>query len=520
MRRATLLAAVAVLVLAGCGGSKQSAKLAASPSKVVLTWTPPANAYGYIFTVDEARVSNTWNPSQSSVTFSKQSGTHTYEAKAIPPPVSVAASTQPPPVTTTTTVATTTVPSTGTTFFAQGGSGTGISCSSPRSTADFNNAATWGSGKPLATGSVAAICGTVTTALTFQGDGVTLSFQPGAGIIVPVCPSSGCVNTNGNISETISDGVIQATASGTGLANNPGITTGIEAWGCTGCTITGTSILGLYVHLPGGNVSGDSAGSLRGIDITGSNWSISNVTIRDAGWGIVSSEESGATNGTITNADISNVDHGWTVAWNGPGSRGTFTLADSHIHDYANWDTQNVYHHDGVHCFTYSSNGVAAHFTNLQFQNDTFDGNPGVSSTSQIFIEGGSGAGSTPCGDSTSIVTLTGSHLSASSGLSNGLIGMFSTSPRITGTSFVGPGSGLNVDLSSGVSGAVFQGNVDTDGGTLIWAAPGEFSAGGLANNTYARSGSNAFVCASQFLSTLTAWQSCIGGDTGSTYSP
>lgn len=47
-------------------------------STITLAWTPPSGGEGYAFSLDGKRVSSTFDPSRSTVTFAKPAGTHTY----------------------------------------------------------------------------------------------------------------------------------------------------------------------------------------------------------------------------------------------------------------------------------------------------------------------------------------------------------------------------------------------------------------------------------------------------------
>lgn len=80
-------------------------------TKVTLGWTPPAGIAGYEFTLDGKRVSNTWDPSRSQITFGKpDSGSHVYEVDALT--VTSAGSQTAPTPSTATAPTTTTVPTT------------------------------------------------------------------------------------------------------------------------------------------------------------------------------------------------------------------------------------------------------------------------------------------------------------------------------------------------------------------------------------------------------------------------
>ncbi len=337
---------------------------------------------------------------------------------------------------------------------------------------------------------------------------------------VPVCPSSGCIDLNGFSGITVLGGTVQGTANGTGLANQSGNSIGIEAPSCTGCVINGTTIAGIYTRTSQSDTAfGSSAGGLRGIDISGSGWTIENVTIHDAGWGIVNVFAPGATGDTVSASNIYNVDHGWVPTFDGTGSRGSFFFTNNHVHDYANWDSGSLdeYHHDGIHCFTFDSSGAPAHFTDMVIAGNTFDGNPGQNVTADIFIEGGSGSGSTPCGDATSKVWIYNNTFTGTQPLSNGFIGAFSASPQIINNTFNGPGSGANVMVWNGnASGGSYENNLSENAGTLI--ALDKSAVPTVDHNAYAASGSNAFICGANFYSSLSSWQTCIGGDATANY--
>ena len=292
--------------------------------------------------------------------------------------------------------------------------------------------------------------------------------------------------------------------------------------GCTDCSISGGSITGIYRRTSNSDNNLGSAGGSRAIDVSGSNTTISGTTITDAGWAIVSTHEPGETGETITGTTITRVDHAWVLAFDGPANYGSFTFDHNTIGDYANWDSSgDLYHHDGIHCFTFNNpTGAAAHFSSLAVTRNTFNGDPGVNNTADIFLEGGSGPGSTPCADSSSQVTISGNTFTASQSMSNGLIGIFSTNPVVTSNTFNSPGT--DVDIQTPATGGSFTGNTVTGQGTLVWLSPSSFPAGAVDQNGYHTGNSNAFVCGPNFFSPtqFASWRSCIRGDVHSTYSP
>lgn len=289
---------------------------------------------------------------------------------------------------------------------AASGSGDGSSCSNARPVSFFNAASSWGSGKSIAPGATVGLCGTITSTLIAQGDGssgspITISFQPGARLSQPVCPSAtGCLDLNGRSYITVNGnntGVIEDTANGTGLAYQSS-SKGIDAEPCDSCTIENLTIQNIYVHT-GTGVEVDQT-QTNAIKFHGSNITISGNTIHDVGWALF--ENNSAGNGTvhITGNDIYNVDHGWILGGpDGAAMGGDFWFDHNHLHDMANWDNAaNGYHHDGIHCYTGGTSGM--HIPDLYIYDNTFDGEIGANATAWMFLEGPNAG--TACNDSTS----------------------------------------------------------------------------------------------------------------------
>lgn len=80
MRRLVVLVGLATLALAGfaVAAGLFTVSISASSRLVTVSWSPPTGAQGYLFLVDGTQVSRTFNATQASATFAKQSGTHTY----------------------------------------------------------------------------------------------------------------------------------------------------------------------------------------------------------------------------------------------------------------------------------------------------------------------------------------------------------------------------------------------------------------------------------------------------------
>src|SRR5262249_39964985 len=149
--------------------------------------------------------------------------------------------------------------------------------------------------------------------------------------------------------------------------------------------------------------------STRAIDGSGSNMLIDHNTIHDVGWAITLGGETDR-NVRVSRNDIYNIDHGLVLSFGASGgSTGPYFFNDNRVHDYAAWDWQTTangeYHHDGIHCYT-TAGGLPKHITDLYIYDNRFFNMGHQDSTAQVFIEGGSGPGTTPCADQTSNIWL------------------------------------------------------------------------------------------------------------------
>ncbi|MGH8326806.1 MAG: hypothetical protein ACRET2_08605, partial [Steroidobacteraceae bacterium] len=115
-------------------------------------------------------------------------------------------------------------------FVAQSaaGSNDGSNCANAHAASWFDQSGSWGTAADqIGPGVTVWLCGAITQPLTAQGSGsngdpITVHWEPEASISEPYCAPSGCFNTNDQSYLTLdggSDGLIQATANGSGLAN-------------------------------------------------------------------------------------------------------------------------------------------------------------------------------------------------------------------------------------------------------------------------------------------------------------
>lgn len=394
-------------------------------------------------------------------------------------------------------------------------------------------------------GDVIYICGTITAdagaqLLRPRGDGapgkpVTIKFDTGAVLQAPYfapSPNGGCggaICLYGRSYYTVdgqNTGTIQDTANGTGLAYNQK-TEAIEGYSCNHCTVENLTIANMYVHTSPNDTTAD-ASAQRCISVSGSDWLIQHNVMHDSGWCLYENYKNGDGNVVIAGNTIYNTDHGWMLATQvAGGSSGPFIFHHNTVYGYANWDTGNdTYHHDGIHCFTSETNGAAAHITLLAIYDNDFRSPIGRNATSHVFIEGGTGPGSTPCADATSGIAIFNNVAVGDQADPDGLFGLFSgnyTAAHGGGVynntliSTAGPAVGVCFSANSDTSGMSFVNNAVSGCNQLIETDHIPFRPD---YNQYANGGGNAFVCNGNFNSPaqFSAWQSCIEGDRHSAY--
>lgn len=406
--------------------------------------------------------------------------------------------------------------------------------------------ATWNA-TTLAGDDIAWICGTLTggagsTILAPHNGGtsghpIVINFDSGASIQAPYFATSGGINLGSSafiIIDGGTNGFIQATLNGTsggscpgGTCTNQQSTTGI---GTSGGNIEIRNLLFAdgYDHTSTSDTSVSNSG-VNCVQFSGSNVSIHDNVMHDWSWCLYEPELAGDGNVTIYNNIISRVDHGWALGPSGHsgGTNGPFSFHDNQVSSYANWDATGGFHHDGVHCYTSGTTGVAIHISLLSIYNNLFNGPVGTNITAHVFIEGGSGGSTTPCMDSTSVgqmynnVFLTDSNANLNNGMAGIFSGNWSTSPGgVFDNTFVGvsTSAGVGFAANSVVSGMTFKNNVLT-GFNQIMAITNSISFT-TDFNIYANGGSNAFVCNTNFFNTsqFLNWKTCIGGDANSSY--
>jgi Bacterial Ig domain/Right handed beta helix region len=268
----------------------------------------------------------------------------------------------------------------------------------------------------LSAGDTTYICGTITAsagASNFivpdgagsSGNPVTIIFDTGA-VLTATYWSGAAINLNGQAYETVNggtNGTIQATANGTGLANQQDLGVGVACNGCSNLTIENLTISDGYIHtctLPISNCTDEGGQNTEAIYFKGgSRLSIHNNTINNYKWCIYLGY--GASGGTDTDWQVyqntvSNCDHGGLFGDLAAGSTLSGTITSSgctnnvwgnSIKMGANWDdAADDNHHDGWHNW---ANNSGSSTNGVCFYNNYFFGDPGVHGGSDIFLESG-----------------------------------------------------------------------------------------------------------------------------------
>jgi hypothetical protein len=420
------------------------------------------------------------------------------------------------------------------------GGNTGADCADAYAMTFFNSASNWGSkAGQIGPGTTVHLCGLITSQINGHGSGsngspITVLFQSGAEVSVPFCPSNGCMNFNGlswiiidgglpcgpgtscNSSLSGTGGVIN-TANGTGLANQVP-SQAIYCLSCNHVEIRNLLVQNLYVHTSVNDSAVDQT-QVNCVFVSGSNISVHDSTMHDAGWCLIDSFQSGDANVSWYNIDVHNIDHGYVLS--GPGSSitaGSFYFYNNHIYGFSNWDTNsNDYHHDGIHCFSGSSSGQT--INGWYVYNNTF-GAPGYSSganiNSFIYIEGSTGP---PCGNNNSSIYLFNNIFLIDHYSTAGHMGLFSGRPVAYNNTLISTDSNnsgtcwTNSGAYGGIGAATMQNNAVGNCFILVSYTPGSWMSGSSSNNVYGYTSGNAssdFYCGGQ--TGFSGWKSCVGG--------
>ncbi len=416
------------------------------------------------------------------------------------------------------------------------GANSGADCIDAHSASWFNSSGNWSSTKTsgkIGPGDTIHLCGSFTAAggstmLTAQSSGtsglpITILFESNSKLSAPYWSvSSGAINISNKSYITIdggSNGTIEATDNGTALSNKVS-SRGIVASYTSNCTIKNLSINNMYVHdnVYNNNDTGIDQTNTNGIIFLNSpNLTIDHVIVKDAGWAL----NGWGNNITISNCDISNVDHG--IAFGPGGTVSGINIYGNHFHNYVNWDTtSNVFHHDGIHMWGGITAGGAAsdRVNGVNIYNNTFDGDSGVNITAHIFLEEQvqnvnifNNIFIVPSNRTINAVWLEGRNQSSDSynnghGLSNAIYNNYINAGKISGG-----GAALFARYQDNLS---VKNNIFVGGNGAISLVNTTIATGGINNNIYAIMGNgNTFGFGSNSSDNFSSWKSWLPSGSG-----
>jgi hypothetical protein len=394
------------------------------------------------------------------------------------------------------------------------GAANGSSCANARAYGYFNTAANWGTGSTqIGPGTTVHLCGTITdslngTLLTAQGNGasgnpVTIHFETGA---ILQSPAETTFINGGNHSYFIIDGgttcgwINQAEVACNGLIQNT--LNGYSGMTCPGgsCAhqvstqminnfnsnleVRNLTIGPVYIH-GGTSDTTFTAPGPKCVDFTtgGGNINIHNNIMHDAGWCL----NGGGNSITVANTEIYNSDHGMGMGQytDTPNTWTGVTVHDSYIHNNGMWDqSNNAFHHDGIHLFSYCGTNVGGNntycpktiITGVNIYNVMFGGNWGSNNTANIFFEG-----NIENANLFNNVTV----VYAASQLNNGQYNGYGTNVNFFNNTVLGPGTAyqtIKYSIFNG-PGIAIENNVWTDGGMISTSGP--FPVGGASGCPY-----------------------------------
>lgn len=309
-----------------------------------------------------------------------------------------------------------------------------------------------------------------------------------------------------------SNGTIENTANGDGMANQQD-TIAVSAYACQNCTMRNVKISNIYVHNnPASQTTDETRKSC--LEFSGSNWTINNNKINDAGWCFLHGYTNGDTNIQIYNNEIANFTHGYALMGTqsgGPAITNVF-FHDNYLHDTANWDTNACnYHHGGMHVF--GANGST--INGLHVYNNFFGGDWGRCQTGQVFVE----AGANDAGLSNSVWF---NNVFMETGTGPSYTGMFGLFSGKSGTTKVLNNTCVHGNATDGttcfyiqyVTGLTFKNNAAHNVQNPVGIDSSTFNPADIDYNYYGNTcaGGNCFIRNGTFTGSLLGWKAaCVG---------
>lgn len=322
---------------------------------------------------------------------------------------------------------------------------------------------------------------------------ITVHFEPGAKLSLP----NGELIVMNNLSYVVIDGglngVIQNTATGTGLTYSNAATF-IDASGSSSCTFKNLLFQNQYIHTSTNDAYPDIAasGAIYANGLGGSNYIISD-TFSNIGWCV--SILATPSFLLVTNCAFFNYDHGVV-----PGGT-NIVIVGNHFDTAANWDTvANAYHHDPIHFFGANPTNVASFI----IAGNIFTNNLGNNNTAMIYLE------TAP----PNVLLYNNLFLQYPSNyLNDGMVVAMGKNTQVLNNTFAGTvGTYNSSGLVTGTAGTVVANNLFNSLDNYVYVQTGA----GLvfSNNIYANhaaGGNSPWATKGGSFGTFSAWQAAVG---------
>lgn len=287
------------------------------------------------------------------------------------------------------------------------GTGDGLTSANAKAASFFNTGGNWSgtentSGK-ISPGDTVWIVGTVSTPLVFQGSGttgnpITLKWEPGAKLsagtwatAAVLCEGDNFVGLKHNIViDGYADGKIEATASGTGLAN-ASCGYGVRCVGTSQVEIKNLRVFDLFVRTVGNDAStpGIAISCVPAVNAALADVSVHDCIIQHAFCGVNTSYNTqGLTNLSVYNNTIRHINWGIQCGSESTGSTvDGIQIYGNTISDFANWDepATNNHHHNAVFVWTGNSDTTGV-CTGLRIFRNAIGPGFGTFATSGIYV--------------------------------------------------------------------------------------------------------------------------------------
>jgi hypothetical protein len=320
-------------------------------------------------------------------------------------------------------------------YITQTGGPSGNCTTNVQTPAFVTNAANWGTGgSQIGPGTTVLFCGTFTLSVgtslaSFLGSGnaanpITFQMDTNAIIQSPAMgsASSGAFNCSGKSYVIVNggtNGIIQNTANGTGLANHQA-SQGLYFVNCTNVIIENITIQNIYANLGSSSGATDTNGQNTD-DIlfdegNSTNDQVVNSTLNNARTGVQVDFDGGgdASNFVISGNTIN--DHGWSVSMGADNAGSTAKGAliyNNTISSWTNWQfPDSAYHTDGLILYNDVTTGSILTF---QIYNNYFSGTLGA----------GSPTGYIACGETTSCTIFNNLMVDTGSNVCDGYLWMY-----------------------------------------------------------------------------------------------